>query len=1239
MSQELKLTYRILLVMLFLAEALALTGVVQAPHALWLAELGVANAGTYALFVVVLYAFSRPPRGEARIVAAAGAALAAIAVFTQFPPLPGRTVWDWLFIAAVGFGASALAAWVLRLARGAEERGLTKDLLAASAIAPLADPTVSAYLNLTVALQPATFDLGAYRFDAMLGFQPSASLALLAEHVPWFMVVLIGAYMFQPYGISLLYAMQRVAPQRQPFSVIAFQAVTALLSAVLFYHLYPVTGPKYAFGAAFPAALPDAGQLQGLSSLVPQGARNGVPSMHFAWALALWLNACCLGVKWVRALFAAWLGLTVLSTLALGEHYLVDLVVAVPLVVGILGLCALDFPWSRERARAVGVGLGLTLAWILALRFGSGPLLAAPGVFAWLAIGGTIVASAMVYRPLKRMLLTGTPPAPARQAERRRLDGVNRPELRYAGLMFVLSGLAALIYQVVFSKALALTFGSQATATYTVLAVYMGGMALGAWLGGRLAAQRPDALKLYALCELGIGAYCVATPWIFEAIQAAYVTLATGTMPDAGALTIFRVLLGAVALMLPTVLMGATLPILARFFEGRAASLGSSVALLYGANTVGAALGALLSGYVIIPALGLGKTTLLAAVLNFVVVWLALSLHGRAGLQSPPPAVPVYALLAEEGGARRLGGLALAILGAGGIVTLALEVNYIHLLAVVAGNSAYAFSLMLFTFLLGLAAGAELARRLLTLALPLPLVLAWFEFALAAVILAGVYLWDGLPAYFASFESHPLAREFGAREVVRGLACFVAMFPPAVMIGAIYPLAMEGVGRAHAERPIAALGRAAALNTAGNIVGVLAAGFWLLPAIGALRSIQLLAVICLALGTLALAWTALRRRPLAWAPAVAVVALLAAQPRSLDYTALASGANVYFAAQAFGRVIDHAESVDGGLTTVTAIAAPGKEALRVLLTNGKFQGTNDLGGEGVAQSGIALSPLLHTPARERALVIGYGTGMTARVLHDAGFAALDIVDLSADIVRLANRHFGDVNGQVTSRPGVHTSVTDGRNFLLLQERTYGLISLEVSSIWFAGAAALYNREFYALAKRRLAAGGVLQQWLQLHNIHPQDVLTILGTVRAEFRHVWLYLIGGQGVIVAANSPSAAPQPAYLERIERSEALGPLFKLHGGSVRRLSGMLLLDPDGTDRLLAGFKLPPGHWISTDDNLYLEYATPKGNVLDGDQSFVRNVEMIRTASARAANAPDPVTEQRHFARQRGFAEDSAP
>ena len=1202
MSRDLKLTYRILLVMLLAAEAVALTGIMPAPHSLWLAEFGIANIGTYALFVVVLYAFSRPPPAEAGKAAVAGAALAALALYLEFRRVPVRPVWDWIFVASAGFGAAALATLVVRWRRGTGDPRLTRDLLAASGIAPLADPTVSAYLHLTEALHPVTFDLGAYQFDAMLGFQPSATLALIAQSVPWLMTLLGTAYHFQPYGISMLYAMQRVAPRSQPFSIIAFQAVSALLSALVLYHLYPVAGPAYAFGAAFPAALPAGPELDAVRSLVTRGARNGVPSMHFAWALALWLSSRALGVPWVRAVFAAWLGLTVLSTLALGEHYLVDLVVAVPLVIGVLALCALDLPWRGPRARAVWVGMGLTVAWIALLRFGAGILAAAP-LLAWPAVIGTVVASAMVYRPFER--LTGeVEPAPASPAAAVAAAPAAGREIRYAGLMFVLSGFAALAYQVVFSKALALTFGSQATATYTVLAVYMGGMALGAWLGGWLAARRSDPLKLYGWCELGVGAYCLCTPLVFMAIQSLYVHAAGGAPPDAGMLMLVRVALGAAALLVPTMLMGATLPVLARYCEMRAAPLGVSVAWLYGANTVGAAFGALLAGYLIIPALGVWKTTLAAAALNLAVAWLAFALHGRTGMPATRPYSSSSAPAEPE--AMRLGLVALVVLTVGGAVTLALEVNYIHLLAVVAGNSVYAFSLMLFAFLLGLAGGAECARWLLKLRLSLAVALAWLQFALAAVVLAGVYLWEGMPAYFASFESHAPTREFGAREVVRAMVCLVAMLPPAFVIGAVYPLAMECVGRAYARTPIAALGRAAALNTAGNIAGVLAAGFWLLPAIGALRSIQLAAALCLALGVTIVAVTGLWRRAAAWAPAVAVVALFAIQPRAFDYTALASGANVYFSAQAFGRVIDHAESADGGLTTVTAV--DGRGALRVLLTNGKFQGTNDLAGEGIAQAGVALSPLMHTAARRSALVIGYGTGMSARVLHDAGFAELEIVDLSGDIVRLANEHFGDVNGGVTRRAGVRTYITDGRNFLLLQDRRYDLVSMEISSIWFAGAASLYNREFYQLAKRRLTPEGVLQQWVQLHHIHPRDVLYILGSVRSEFRYVWIYEIGGQGIVIASNSPAAAPQPEYLEQIDRTRALAPILKLQGGTGRKLAGSRLLDPDGVDRLLGGFKLPAEHWVSTDDNLILEYSTPRGNVLDGTLSFTRNVELLR-------------------------------
>src|SRR5262249_38736430 len=145
-----------------------------------------------------------------------------------------------------------------------------------------------------------------------------------------------------------------------------------------------------------------------------------------------------------------------------------------------------------------------------------------------------------------------------------------------------------------------------------------------------------------------------------------------------------------------------------------------------------------------------------------------------------------------------------------------------------------------------------------------------------------------------------------------------------------------------------------------------------------------------------------------------------------------------------------------------------------------------------------LAPLLHLPRRDAALVIGFGTGVSARALADAGFRNLDVVDLSADILRLADAYFGAVNAGVLSRPGVRPSVTAGRIFMLLEARSYDLVSMEISSIWFAGAASLYNREFYRLLKRRLRPGGVMQQWLQLHHLAPADVLYILGSVRAEF---------------------------------------------------------------------------------------------------------------------------------------------
>ncbi len=276
------------------------------------------------------------------------------------------------------------------------------------------------------------------------------------------------------------------------------------------------------------------------------------------------------------------------------------------------------------------------------------------------------------------------------------------------------------------------------------------------------------------------------------------------------------------------------------------------------------------------------------------------------------------------------------------------------------------------------------------------------------------------------------------------------------------------------------------------------------------------------------------------------MALVFVSPARLDYEMLSSGANVYFAPQKWGTVIDHAESIDGGLTTVTT--RPLEDAtVKTLLTNGKFQGNDAQRGEVQAQIGFAALPLLHQGRRENALVLGYGTGASSRVLHDAGFAHLEIADLSRDVVRMADAHFASINGKVSQQPGVQTHITDGRNLLLLTKRQYDVISIEISSIWFAGAASLYNREFYQLARAKMRPDGVLQQWVQLHHMAPTDLLTIIGTLRAEFAYVSLYVVGGQGILIATNDAAhAEPLPAVVAALDAAPRLQAVRDLAGRS---------------------------------------------------------------------------------------------
>jgi predicted membrane-bound spermidine synthase len=1174
------------------------------------------SLGAFGIFFFTVFVFAVRDLRTVALVLASGLLSGATHTLLGGPPdQAAMSIRAWVFGLGMWLGAASLVALAWRARRSADlhERSSARAALIGYLFIVVCSICPASYLNATILLHPTAFDGVLYRFDATLGFQASAVAARAAAAAPPTLAVLdvvydyVGLWFAAVFGLTLR---RRADP---PVDLLYVWVLCGL--GLVAYQFFPASGPAYAFGNAFPNALPAADQVLGEAGLVTPAPRNAMPSLHTAWVIALWAYSRLLGVKWVERGCLAVLALTLAATLAKGEHYLIDLVVALPFAAALLAASLRAVPWHDSGKRGIVLaGLGVWLAWIVALRFGLALFESVPGL-SWLAVIATLYHGALLHGRFFA-LARGVP----RAAEPTAVHAEPRAApvgMRTVTLLFFASGFTALVYEVVFSKSLALVFGSMATATYTVLATYMGGMALGAWIGGRIAAKRADPLLIYAVCEAVIGLYCAATPLLFALVKGLYLPIAAGLPPDAPALVPLRVALGAAVLLVPTVLMGMTLPALARFFEPAATSMGRAIASLYGANTLGAAFGALLAGYAILPALGLTRSVAFAALASLLVAVLALKVRRQALAAAGPSPSPSAAYAAPAAPApstsqRDLLVLALAALVVTGLVTLALEVLYMHLLAIVAGNSVYAFSLMLFTFLLGLGGGAELARWLLHLRQPLALTIGWLQIGIACVALFGVLQWDRIPVHFGSYADYPMQIGFGAREAIRALVCFAAMFPPALLIGALYPLTIELATRSSRSAAVSVVGRAAALNTVGNIAGVLLGGFVLLPLLGSVSAVQLLAGVAALLGIVCL-WAAGERRSWrAWAPLGVLIIAAAVQPRGLDYTALASGANVYFQGQDWGEIIDRAESADGGFTAVALRRDAGGE-LRTLLTNGKFQGNNARGGEMKAQAGFALAPLLHMPHRERALVIGYGTGGTAHVLHAAGFKELDIVELSADIVRLADRRFPDVNHGVTARPGVQTFITDGRNFLLLQPRQYQLISMEISSIWFAGAANLYNREFYRLAKSRLASAGVLQQWIQLHHIRAQDLLYVLGSVRSEFRFVWVYLIGGQGIIVASNDPAASPHSRHVLSLRERPGLKDILALYDGHVEELAESVIIDPRGVDLFLGSLGVPAQTWIATDDNLVLEYGTPKGNALDGAASMKHNIATLQRFQSR--------------------------
>jgi spermidine synthase len=574
---------------------------------------------------------------------------------------------------------------------------------------------------------------------------------------------------------------------------------------------------------------------------------------------------------------------------------------------------------------------------------------------------------------------------------------------------FFASGVAGLVYQIAWTRYLSLFLGHTSYAVVAVLVAFMGGLAIGNAASGKWTDRVERPLALYGWLEIAIAIYAVLFPSYYELCHGLYISAARhfegGGMP----LLLLKFAFSFITILLPAALMGATFPALTRFVTRSLAELRERVAWLYFINSLGAVFGCWVADFWWVPKIGLEMTVYAAAVLNALAGLIALGMS-RAILEGSPVAVTAPAanpnITDEYFSALDLKVATIAI-GFSGFVAMLYEVAWTRLLALALGSSTHAYSIMLMTFIAGIAAGAMLIARWKTLRRTLD-AFGWAEIALAGTTLLSMFTYELLPYWFTELASLLSRRTeaFPIYQALQALVCFAVMFIPALCLGTTLPLASR-IATAELAHTGRSVGKIFAVNTIGTVLGAIATGLWFMPAFGLAATFCIGIIINAAIGA-AIVYRHLLTRP---KPALIVSSLAAA----LLFVWLGNGIFRDRWQHAFlqgiwrqrggvgsiqrfrdvGRthIIDYYK--DGAGATVVVdhlIDNPKYVALRV---NGKVDASS--GDEGTQLILGHLPSLLNTRATN-ALVVGLGSGMTSgAILRHTNFLSVQAVDISPEV--------------------------------------------------------------------------------------------------------------------------------------------------------------------------------------------------------------------------------------------------
>lgn len=774
--------------------------------------------------------------------------------------------------------------------------------------------------------------------------------------------------------------------------------------------------------------------------------------------------------------------------------------------------------------------------------------------------------------------------------------------------LFFVTGFSGLIYEVLWVRMFTLVFGATVFAVSTVLTAFFAGLALGSFVFGKIVDRLGKPLLLYGTLEVWIGAYALCFPDLLSLTQAAYPELARNLSASFYAFSLIRFLICFLLILLPTTLMGATLPVLSRFMIEARERVGKDIGYLYAINTIGATLGCLVTGFFLIESLGISRTHTLAVVLNLVVGAVALGMH-RLETAVPPttpqPSQPP-APRAKTQRARRsrpserpkrssprpsaaevalpeyppwLIVLILGSFAVSGAAALGYEVLWTRVLGVALQSTTYSFTLILTTFLCGLALGSYVYGRWFQRQRRLVVCFGAIQIAVGLHALGLIHFFRVLPEWATEFIQ-PAESAWGYMIALQFALCFAVMLIPTLLLGSVFPL-VSRICASRMEKLGGTIGSIYAVNSVGAIVGSFLAGFVLIPVVGVKHGMMIVASLNVLVGLIVLGVSpALAKRTKLIAVlatlVIAVVGLSAGQATDL-YVGIGSSAGQR-------KILYY----DDGLVANVRVEQTADNVL--LMINNKVQA----GRRGARSSqGLGHIPMLLHPNPRRVLTIGMGAGMTAGAVARHPVESIEIVDLVAGLATAA-KFFSNQNNDVLDDPRASFIVGDGRNFLLTTEERYDVI---VSDIFFpagAGTGSLYALEHYQLAKKRLRKGGLMVQWLTLYQLTEDEFKVIAATFQQVFPDVELWLGDPDMMfpvvgLVGRDTPASIDLTLLRERVARKEVSEEL--VYGDDAFSLLSAFLMGGSDLSNYVRGPSLSIPS-LNTDDQPRIEFSAPRNN-----------------------------------------------